>query len=385
MHFLFAKNFDPALPTVVCLNSDQFNRDVYMLRELSTRYNWVALLDRELVDAQIQWMPQELQIQGLYINFEGPEIDEVWARARALGLQVLAEARAQMPNLVAVLAGNWDYWNEECMRLACRATGLPFLVLMREHFDSPDRTEDSAHYYRVKSIPKVDGVALAGQLTYDMIVDLKLHPAEILRQTGFPRFDIWTLPHEASYDRPVVLFSYMKGYGADDHFVEMLNRFDAIARRHPSIPFLVKAKHKREIGDIERLMPGRSENVKIVDDLVLPKLMKGARAVIGFRSLALYEALLEGAPIFVPYWGQTAKRPRLLGLVPGDERLKGYVEYFNTPEAFEAALEDAIVNDRRATDLTGHYALFGQYFTHSPTETAVKRLERFIDDFAPAT
>jgi hypothetical protein len=376
MKLLYEK-FNPDLPTVLCISSDQFNRDLYMLQLLGKRFNWVAISDKKLVDAQ-PWVPQRLRKQGYYVNEESPEADAVWARTRDFGVELLHTVKAQMPTLAAVMAGNWDYWNEECLRLACREVGLPFLVLMREHNLTPNRAEDEVLYREVKRIPQVDGVAVAGPATYDFIRDLGLQPPEIVKSTGFPRFDIWTVPTTPGFERPVILFSYYWGYGTGPHFTEMLGIFDKVARRHPDIPFLIKAKIHSEIPKIEKLIPEFSPNLKIVDALALPVLIKGARALVGFRSLTLYEGLLEGAPIFIPYWGDAALAPDLLAPGPGDPRLRGFMQFLSSPEAFEAALEDAIVNDRRDENLAARHALFAQYFEHHPHQRATFRVEKFV-------
>ncbi len=382
MKFLYPK-YDPGLPTVLCINSDQFNRDIVMLQHWSTRYNWVAILDTHLTETQAPWMPERLQKQAVYVNESGPDVDAAWAKARAYGHSILTEAKAKMPSLVAVMAGNWDYWNEECLRMACRDMGVPFLVLMREHNLTPNRKEDAELYERCKSFPRVDGVAVAGDVTMDFITDLKLQPPEILRNTGFPRFDVWRIETPTEYEDPVVLMSYRKGYGADAHFVEMLRRFSAAARRHPDVPFLVKAKHKPEIEMIEAMMPERPGNLKIVDALMLPRLVSNARAIVGFRSISLHECLLTGAPILIPSWGETAMDPTLLAPSPNDARLRGFMDFFTDPAEFERALDKAASAPRSvAVDMAGHHALFAQYFRHSPTELATVRVENFVAEFA---
>ena len=82
MKFLYPK-YDPGLPTVLCINSDQFNRDIVMLQHWSTRYNWVAILDTHLTETQAPWMPERLQKQAVYVNESGPDVDAAWAKARA--------------------------------------------------------------------------------------------------------------------------------------------------------------------------------------------------------------------------------------------------------------------------------------------------------------
>jgi hypothetical protein len=379
---LYAASYDPKRPTVLCINSDQFNRDFDILQNRSTRYNWVAILDQDLSVLQASWMPERLRIQGLYVNESGPEVDAAWNRATVVSAQVIADVRKAIPNvdLVAVMASNWDYWNEEGMRRACKAAGLPFLVLLREHVLAPDWREETSLYGLCKSIPPVTAVAVAGSTTLKMIEMYKLQPHAALAETGLPRFDIWDAPTPPAYDRPVVLFSYRKGYGAPQHFVEMLKIFTAVAARHPSVPFLVKAKHKVDLGLIEEIMPPHGENVTVMDAHNLKSVLVNARGVIGFRSLALYEALLSGVPILVPRWGEADIDPTLQAPSPIDERLRGFMEFFTDADAFERALDQLATNGRPAADLGPHQALFAQYFRYSPTETSTVRVEQFVAD-----
>ncbi len=381
---IIKRTFDPNLPTVLCINSDQFNRDIGVLWERSTRYNWVCILDKELTETQVEWVPERLRAQGTYVNEISSEADAIWKRSGELGLQVIAEVKRSIPNVVAVMASNWDYWNEEGLRIACRALEIPFLVLLREHVIVEDLTDEMEMYARCKSIPPVTAVATAGDATLNLIKAFKLHPPEILRTTGFPRFDIWDKPASPSYDRPIVLFAYRKGYDADAHFVEMLYRFAAMARRHPSVPFLIKAKHSPEIALIEKIMPPHPENMHVMDSLTLPNVLANARGIVGFRSLVLYEALLSGVPILIPSWGQTNIEPTKIAPSPGDAQLKGYMEFFSDPDAFERALEELVIHGQPAVDRSGHQALFAKYFRYSPTETATKRVENFVAEFASA-
>jgi hypothetical protein len=271
------------------------------------------------------------------------------------------------------------------MRLACRKRRVPFLVLMREHHLTPDQTPHQELYRRARSCPQVDGIAVAGDATIAFIDGNKLQPREILRSTGFPRFDVWAMDNKPSYDSPVVLMSYRKGYGADGHFVEMLERFAAAARRHPAVPFLVKAKHRPEVGVIEQMLPERSDNLKVVDALVLPRLIANARAIIGFRSISLYECLLSGAPVLIPYWGETAMHPLRLAPSPADVQLRGFMEFIPDPAAFDLALDRAASTPRPpAAAMDRFHDIFARYFRHDPRQLATTRVEDFVAEFAHA-
>ncbi len=378
---VIASNYDPRRPTILCINTDQFSRDLDLLRKDGARFNWIAIADRTLGKVQAQWMPQELMIQAYYFNFSGSAVDAAWAKSHAYGRELLAQLRNKFPTIVAVMASNWDYWQDECLRMACRDAGLPFLVLLREHVLTEDWREEMEMYTSCRMIPAVSAVAVAGPTTRKLITAFNLQPDEILRETGFPRFDIWSKTRTAAFDRPVVLFSYRKGYGVDGHFAEMLHRFTAAARQHPAIPFLVKAKHMSDLAAIEEMIPERSANLRVIDSVTLPDVLTNARAVIGFRSLILYEALLTGVPILVPQWGQTRMNPAMQAPSPADEQLKGFMTFYEDPDAFDRDLEQLIRDGRPAEDLSRHQALFARYFCYSPTDSATARVEKFAAEF----
>ncbi|MHB1204807.1 MAG: glycosyltransferase family protein [Rhodospirillaceae bacterium] len=376
--------FDRERPVVLCLNSLQFNRDVQELQARSTRYAWPALLDTFLSNRQRPWMPRRLQEQALFVNESGPDVDAAWAKAKRFGLGVINALQDQGIKVSAVMAGNWDYWNEECMRLACGELGLPFLVLRREHhLIGIARQVVEDFYSQLKRLPdNVSAIAVAGEATRKLIDEMKLWPPSKVRITGWPRLDVWRTPVAPAYDRPVVLMSYLKGYGAPEHFMEMLGIFSGLAARHPEVPFLVKAKHYIEVDTLREMAAQRGlGHLQIIDSLSLPSLLINARAVIGFHSAAMYEALLSPAPILIPRWGQTDQDPMALAPSPGDKRLAGHMSFLPSEQAFEQAVTDCIANDRRATNMDERIKVFGEYFAYSPDRTAVERVEDFVDEF----
>ena len=155
-----------AKPTVLCLTSQQFIRDVHELQRRGTRYQYLPVLDLYLAEVQNEWVPERLQEQGVYVNEVGPEADAIWAKSREFGIELIKYYQDEGHNVVAVMAGNWDYWNDECLRLACEAMGLPFLVLMREH-DLSERKVRNAEvsWLTMRRIPFTTALASAGPAT----------------------------------------------------------------------------------------------------------------------------------------------------------------------------------------------------------------------------
>ncbi len=375
-------NFDRGRPVVLCLASLQFNRDVEALSTWSTKYTWAAIMDTFLTDTQEQWVPRRLQDQAVYVNEAGSDVDAAWAKSKRFALGILRQFVSSGAKLTAVLSGNWDYWNEECMRLACDEVGLPFLVLMREHDLTGIRKRVADEFYgSLKRIPHVTAVAGAGQATHDLLREIDLFPPSKIRVTGWPRHDVWRYPVVPAYDRPVVLMSYYKGYAAREDFLKMMAHFSALAARYPNIPFLVKAKHALEVEMLTQIASQCGLKLNIIDTAYLPSVLCNARAVIGFHSAAMYEALLAPAPILIPRWGQTDQDPIALAPSPTDERLKEHMEFVRSPEALEQAVIGYIESGPPPFDMAARAKVFGEYFVYTSDRTGVERVEDFVAEF----
>jgi hypothetical protein len=183
------------------------------------------------------------------------------------------------------------------------------------------------------------------------------------------------------FERPVVLLSYRKGYGAEEQFQEMLHLFAELAERHPTIPFVVKPKHQPEYEVMKELVADISDKVQVVLTWDMPRLLQGARAIIGYNSLSLYEGLMTDAPIFLPQWGQTKRDPRTQAPDPADRRLNGHMKFFETEEEFKAALDDAIAGRYPVSDRKARRALFAEYVCFSENEPASLRVQKFVQEF----
>jgi hypothetical protein len=369
-------------PVVLCLEADQFVRDVKMLQKQSTKYAWPMISMSALVEAQKAWVPKRLQVQAYYADETGPNIDTVWEQSKKLCVDILRNILNQGAHLVAVMAGNWNYWHEEGMRLACEALDIPFIVLLREHYTAGTRMEDVREWFENHHyVPRMAGVAVAGQTTLDVMGKLGIVPYEEMHITGYPRLDAWRHPATPVYDRPIVLMSYFKGYNATDDFVHMMHVFAEMSRQHPHVPFVVKAKHGAELQHLQQISDVRGLNLTIIDTSNLPALICNARAVIGFYSLIVYETLLAPVRILIPCWGQTDQDPMRLTPSPGDERLRGHMEFLSSETALRQAVAESATADAPAPDMAARAKLFGEYFAYDFDRTAVERVEDFVAEF----
>lgn len=366
-------------PAILCLNSEQFNRDVLELGKHGKRYEYLLLPDTLLIDGQ-PWVPPPLREQSAYVNFKGPTVDKIWDKSRRFGLAVIDDARRSGKNVVAVMSGNWDYWNDEGLRLACTELGLPFLVLLRESYLNTYGLQENIDYFsQWRRIPQPDAVAMAGPLTVTLFEKLNLFQKAPMISTGWPRFDVWRRPATPLLDRPVVLMSYFRGYYADQHFQNMMVTFNDLARQYPHVPFVIKAKHLPQAELLQQIRQDRGFPVPIADVLELPSLICNARAVIGFNSMVMFESLLSPAQIILPYWGETAKDPGALAPSPLDTRLDGHMMFAESEEMLRQMVAWAIHGQLPAPDMEARRKAFSEYFAFDADRTNVERVEDFID------
>ena len=374
------ENFDPSRQTVLCLRSHQFERDIQALRLHGSRYNWADIDEMYIAGRLAKWLPMRLRQQSRYVNEHGPDVDEAWAKAKQLGIAILDQLRGV--KVAAVMSSNFDYWNDEGMRLACKERGIPFLVLMREFEVHEDRHRWHREYWsEMERIPDVAGLAVAGPLEIEMLDTVGVYPASIMRATGWPRLDVWLTPTQPIYDGPMVLLSYLKGYDADAHFWEMLIIFAEAAKRHPHIRFLVKAKHQPEVLTIKKMLAERGLDLHVEDSAVFPSLVKNARAIIGFNSMALFESLLAPVPILVPSWGETDKPAKFLHVSPKDPVMGNHMQFVTGADEMARVLDRAATGPVPTLDMAARLAAFQHYFTYDPVQKASERVENFVAEF----
>lgn len=377
---------DASMPTVLCLSSQVFNSDIEVLMEFGKRFQWAIINDQFLINAQRDWIPTRAQTQALYANESGPDIDEGWRKAKEYGLRFLRDMQARC-NLVAVLAGNWDYWQDEGLRLACRELDIPFLVLHRElQISEFDRTVRDGFYADCSLKPNITAVAMGGQCNIDLFLDCKVFTKDNMRLTGWPRYDRWELmPTKPLYDRPIVLMAYMQGYYSGNHFAEMLQVFSATAERYPHIPFVVKAKHSGEYPQIRAELDKMGSRCELTDTIVMPALIKNARAVIGFNSMAVYEALLTEARILVPQWGDAAADPRYQAPSPRDVAMLPHMHFLDSLDDFQRLIDTIASAWLPPVDRAARINAFSSVVHYSTRQTATRRVEDFIAEFARKT
>jgi hypothetical protein len=369
-------------PTVVCCSSFQFATDAAILQQLAADFDWVVIDNFELGRAQLDFMPLHMRQQTIYAYETGPHVPEIWAKAAVVGVKMLSDVMKER-RVVAVMAGNWDYWQDEAIRLACAELKLPFLTLLREHFLTAEDYEDGFGYTGYRLTPKTDGVAVAGVQTLHTLTKFHIIPPERIRVTGLPRFDLWFGQNPPIHEGAVVLLSYMKGYGAETQFLEMIRVMADAAERYPHIPFVIKSKHEGEFPELERAAAAISSKVKVVLTADLPAIMRKARVIIGYNSLSVFEGLFTSAPILIPQWGGAKRDPRKQAPSPTDMKLRQHMTFCESREEFDRLLDRAIAGDLPVAPVKERRLVFMDYVCFKLNETASARIQAFVKEFVP--
>ena len=372
--------------TVLCLDRSQFIKDIEELRRF-TELNWVTLNAVRLKNRQQDWVPPELRQQG-YISawLRAERWQEVRAILQEFGVALLREAMRRH-RVDAVATANIDYWQDETMKLACTALGVPFVVLCRENYTIP-WTVPWMHDHLRKSNFHFEGAGLAvfSQATKDAFAPGFDNPDDIWI-TGAPRYDRWlnlqSLPDDAKDHVSLITFND-PGYMAEAVFTEVARIFEHAARASKPSPltWLVKCKKRGDRDEVlERLGQVDSTALQFEYDTPLFDLYPRSRAVVGYNSLALLEAMLTDAPVVVPCWGETKPPRKDVLLDYNDPLTRRVISFAETPDALADLLQRAARGEQLHTGSPeDRRALFKAHIHVPESGTASQAVERFIRD-----
>jgi len=179
---------------------------------------------------------------------------------------------------------------------------------------------------------------------------------------------------------------------AAQNFADVLKVFVASARRQADRPpeqrlnHVIKIKKPNEDGYIRDLVPDlAATGITVTADIPLPELIPQPRAVIGYNTLAVLEALLGDCAVIVPFWGDAERAPADTLLHP-DNAEDAEVCYFPRSVADYTAISDAVeagclpARGSRAARL----ARFGQHSDMSSDLTSSARVEQFVREVIAA-
>lgn len=358
-------------PAVLCIHRNLFDKDIEQLRQRSKALNWPFVRAPHLGRLQAAWMPSEVQYQTKFSTHVGPPTAEAWEIGEKFAGFFLNLVCRRF-GVAAIMSANIDYWQDEVMRRACRAEGIPFLVLSKEHQTIPEVYRRSVEYYRGHKYRFTgSAVAVFGPRTKDMLVESGVCEEAQVCITGAPRLDPWL---DMDFDEitadTVTLLSFAgPGYGAAETFLEVLGLFVDAANRHrdKGLRFAVKCKNEIDRQVVHGLLDDAPiSNLELTVAEPLFELLPRSRIVIGYNSLSLVEALFCPAVLMVPQWGEGAGDPVKQNIDPTDPDCRAAYRFAESAESLTSLIDQAVYGDLKGASRSLRRRLISRYF-HIPS------------------
>jgi hypothetical protein len=377
--------WQPDRPTVLCLKRATFIKDIEEARSRAD-LNFVTAGATRIKTKQEKWIPPEWRIQSYFTDLLNRDLASFRPYLQRFAEAFLKAAMAVHP-INAVMAGNTDYWQDEAIRLGCKALGIPFLVLCRENYTiAQDRANVLNHYIRARFRYSGAGVAVYSEISKATMERIGAYPPNAIWVTGAPRFDHWhkIKPVPEAERNCITLISYaFKIYDAMENFRDVAEAFAEFAAHEPALRFILKLKKENEADDAFALYPPlRESKVELTADWPLVDLYPKSRAIIGCNSLAVAEALLSAAAVIVPAWRDALKDPDTCLYhysVPEHARCM----YFpRSAEEFRWLMERAVAG--RLPPLgtpEERLACFNEHIAFSHEASASQKVEAFVRHF----
>jgi len=370
----------PGRATVLVARRAQFSKDVEQLRH-RTNLNFAAISAVKVKKAQEPWVPENLR-QQTYFTALLDEAPELKNRLQKFGRAFLQEA-SRKTRIDAFMAANFDYWQDEAIKLGCVALGIPFLVLSRENYTIP-WTSPWLHRRIADAKFRFNGNGIA---CFSHATKIAMSPGvsdpDDIWVTGAPRYDSWLhiAPRPICEKTHITLVTFnLPGYGAQDLFAEVFQQFAETSKTalNQRVKWMVKCKKRADYDEISAMVPAPN-NLLLTYDTPLFDVFPISRLVVGYNSLALVEALLTDTPVVIPWWGQTKEEPSQFLLDPNDPAVAEVIYIARSPEEFVTLLRRAATGDdlRRGTEAQRR-AVFSRHMQLQEEGTASEAVEGFI-------
>lgn len=377
----------PGRINVLCLERSQFIKDIRELRRL-TEISFVTLNAVRLKRRQEAWVPEKYREQAFFsTTLKEESCRQIRDTLTEFGAAILTEARRHGP-VDAVASANIDYWQDETMKLGCNALGIPFLVLCRENHTIP-WTGPWKHEHIAKAKFRFEG---AGAAVFSEATKGAFAPGfdnpDDLWVTGAPRYDRWMdikpLP-DAEKDHIGLVTFNDPGYAAVDVFTEVAGIFEELARTESAsgLTWLVKCKKAGDREEtLQRLGRPDAPNLRFEFKTPLFELFPRSRAVVGYNSLALLEAMLTDVPVVVPCWGQARPPLQDVLLDYSDPLTRRVASFAASPEELRYLLSRAARGEKLKTGTPEERRALFAANVHVPENgSASRKVQQFIQHY----
>lgn len=377
---------DPQRPTILCLDRALFRKDVIELRK-RLPYNFPVARATTIKKYQEHWIPPQWRRQTFFGDYLNGPLEASRPLLARFGRSFLEQA-SRINRIDAVMAANTDYWQDDAIRLGCKELGIPFLVLSRENYLWPASAQMvKLQYKAAKFVYGGAGVAVASAPTRDTLYETGGFEDGAVWLTGWPRFDAWRdiAMIDVAARRTVTLVSYGDPlYLAPENFREVLDGFINLAERHRGrLRCVLKVKKQNEVAlHFERHPRLRNAPIDVVSEEPLPSLFAESKIVVGFNSTAVVEALLSGAAVVVPTWGDSRRSAEASGLhySRGGDR---EVAFFPESSVELTQLLDGLLENRLTPlgDASARLQRFSEYSHVEEGKLSSELVGEFIDHY----
>lgn len=282
-------------PIVLCLDRPVFDADVHQLRRRALHFNFVPVK----FSAYTSFLTGHPFTEFAQTTFY--QLMSSAPNAFANAVSVWERALDQISSnheIAGFMTGNFDYYQDEPVRIVGKRHGIPVVALQREHPLSEGQINRTREHYKQFPYPDRGMWMLMGGNQSMIYPELGMVEPRRCIQTGFPRFDAYRetdadfhAARKIAGTPTVLLLDFSSGY-------EGLMPDRLFARTLHLLPQSTVVKAREPI-DVERLRAAGVENQVLVGPFA--DIVGSFDVVVGYQSTALLEAALAQKTVVCLY------------------------------------------------------------------------------------
>ena len=358
---LLTVNFNRQSPIkVLCLGRSVFLDDIEAMLEFSGKihYQMIRLSHFQIIFNQCRGGDRSTDLTEA--SYHTTNIAQAVKERYYCYLKKLVPLLHRRLGFQALLSGNFGYIVQQELARVFGELGLPVIVL---HKEGVAMTNDMEIDMKVIANNRFIGSKI---LFYnDLVRELAINTPSIgvsrenSAVVGIPRLDYYLKKKAVNDKNQIVFFAFYpehrfalyndqekvrnKILQRSEEFYKIVMDF---AQRHPEIRVIIKTKSAQYYLDyvydiMHKYFKKDLPNIEITNSGRIERLIFESKAVIGYNSTVLMEALLAGKIIFTPYfgdlitdreWDYFAAYPELVNYV---KSLSGLEEYFFQAEKYK--------------------------------------------------
>lgn len=335
--YVYLNNKNRKGKTVLCLTRRSNIYDIKALKRFDSRFNYIDIPFNTLKLAQ-RWLPK---LEQTFYQEEIKKFPGAQRKSKKLAETFVMLMKKGGYDLKFILSANFDYYEDFPFK---NLPDIGYVVLSREHYVIPISYERGVKRYTNNYKFEGQEIFVYGPHTKKLIRETNVFEGDV-KVVGCPRFDFFLEKDFQNRNKKyITLFSFIDGlYDGNKTFFEVLDEFILIARKYPSIPFLIKCKSLNDFEELEEFTKG-IKNLEITYSIDYFYVFERSKVVISFNSNSLLEALLAGSKTIIPFWSDTKKASRELLIDPISEEAK-FFNFVHSKEEFSSFLEKSISKD----------------------------------------